>query len=545
MVGFYRQMGEQPGVLINRTKDDSVVPTPSNASRVYATAGRFTRGRIDRPIVVTRSNLKRMLGKGEPIRETALNEAWAQIFESLENGAEAAIVQRLIADGFTHMDVFVLKDLNDGSFEFVVAPAGADVGDGDAILKIHHLECHNDGVRVSIHAPSVTDDDGEEQDTSVITVTISDADDNVLFQINGSLSSTDTDDYGNSIFLPDVVMNSGSDALEIEVLDTFAVIGADSAAYGFGKEVKSDVLQYFVEGSPVYTANNLSSACEKLKATPHQYDYVASCGSQSIPLLVGLMGVAYRRLALYAWDIPGSLSPDEAIALMNTIGFLNDKDSYLARAYWAPIKSRDVSGVNPVGYLGTSALNTAMMCDRNKETNVYGVQRRNYPVAGRNGVLPRSGIRQQYFPSSDGLELSSLAKARINPVLFDTFSDGSFCIFTDSLSCNKKNSKSKLVAVADMSAFVDKAVASIIKSALQRPMAETIKFANRILESLFEDLEKSGWIVPSQEPEMDGLAAKFDVRPNPQNPYDAVDISYGISYDGTTRQISISQTIKR
>jgi hypothetical protein len=540
MVDFYRQLGEQPGVLVNRLQDDSVIQSVSRSDQVFATVARLTRGRIDRPIIANRGTLVRFLGQGESIRKSELNEAWAQVFEALNNGAQAVVIQRLIADDHVLKVIHVVKNLE--AITFQVALEGESVE--NSILTIKHVECHNDGIIVSIHADVVLDDDGLELDTNIVTLEIRDPSANVLYQVTGSFDPDTKDDSGNSLYLPDVVAES-SDALTIAVGDSEAIIATGSLAYGYGKEVASGVLYYFLEGSTGYTAANYAAACKKLKNTNYQFDYMVSGGTRSVALLVEMADVAYRRLAQFGYDIPGELSPADAIAFMSVAALSLRYDAYMFRTYWAPSQSRDRSGVNPVGYIGTAALNTALICKRNAEVNTFGLAPRNYPVAGKYWPLPRTGIRQMYFPDEDGHELSKLAMARINPVLFETYSDGSYCVFTDSLTNSRPNSLKKSMAVVDMASYVDKAVAAVAKEALQLPMLAAIKIVDRFLKKLFEAMSDSNWVQNSEEPGMDGKAFQYSAVADPNNPYDHMVVSYGVRYVGTSRKISITQTLKR
>ena len=76
-------------------------------------------------------------------------------------------------------------------------------------------------------------------------------------------------------------------------------------------------------------------------------------------------------------------------------------------------------------------------------------------------------------------------------------------------------------------------------------MTVTIKRLQDFLKSLFEGAEASGWLVASSDPQMEGNAWRFVVQANEQRPYDAVDVSYWLRYDGTTRQIFVTQTLTK
>ena len=122
---------------------------------------------------------------------------------------------------------------------------------------------------------------------------------------------------------------------------------------------------------------------------------------------------------------------------------------------------------------------------------------------------------------------------------------GSF-VFRDSLtSALVDSSLKKLIAVADMSVSIDDAVTRYGKDVLQLPMQIALSRMGNYLTALFEGAEASGWLVPSNSPDMGGKAWKFDVQPNAQRPYDTMDVSYWLRYDGTVRQIFVTQTLTR
>ena len=89
------------------------------------------------------------------------------------------------------------------------------------------------------------------------------------------------------------------------------------------------------------------------------------------------------------------------------------------------------------------------------------------------------------------------------------------------------------------------AVTRAAKDSLQLPMAIATKRTADFLTSLFEAAEASGWLVPSDAPEMGGRAWAFDVKPNEVRSADALDVSYWLRYDGTNRQTFVTQTITR
>lgn len=121
-------------------------------------------------------------------------------------------------------------------------------------------------------------------------------------------------------------------------------------------------------------------------------------------------------------------------------------------------------------------------------------------------------MTQVYTPSDQ--ELNSLAKAKINPVLWDVFSGGGGYVFKDELTCAPvESSIKKQISVADMSSSIDISVARYGKDVLQLPMQVALKRLNDFLTVYFEAAHASGWLVPAEEPAMEGMAWKFEVVP--------------------------------
>ena len=214
------------------------------------------------------------------------------------------------------------------------------------------------------------------------------------------------------------------------------------------------------------------------------------------------------------------------------------------QAFYSPLKTDDPTGINGKGYYGVATLNIAYACLRNAQTDAHGFAPKNYPIAGRQWPILRTGVIQAYTPRNK--ELNDLARAKINPCLFEVYTGGGRYVFRDSLtSALVESSLKKLIAVADMSTSIDDAVTRYSKDVLQLPMDIAVKRTKDFLKSLFEGAQAAGWIVPSFDPSMNGKAFMFDVKPNSVNPYDRMDINYWLRYDGTVRQIFVTQTLTK
>lgn len=548
---FVRQLGAESGVQLNPLRDNSEIPTGNNDDQIFAIAMRATRGRIDKPFKVDRGNVFKKLGKGEQIRTSALNEAWVHVVEALNNGAYEGVVQRLVQSDegeplISWATAVVVPGY--GTVNFFSIPE-ADISESSHLFAVKHLECFNDGIVLEYRADEKKVG-GVAVANDKITLRIRDEDGVLLYEFYGSLNADAKDDYGNSAYLPDVAL-SQTDAVLIDV----GVVGADAAvepdtlAYGYddhGKEkwAKSDLLICFDEVGTGYSTADYAAARQKLQATPFNYAYISSGGTASPGLLAQLAQLAFDTNRQLRFDVPGNLTPEAAIAFVEQLNMGASQTAHLMQAFWSPLKSDDPTGINPKGYLGAATLNIAYACARNAQTNAKGFAPKNYVVAGREWPIRRVRVTQAYSPSNQ--ELNALARAKINPVLFEVYTGGGRYVYRDSLTCALvESSLKKLISVADMSTSIDEAVTRFSKDVLQLPMQIAVKRMKDFLGELFSGAEASGWLVPSNDPAMGGAAFKFMVQPNEVRPYDVMDVAYWLRYDGTVRQIFVTQSLTR
>lgn len=415
------------------------------------------------------------------------------------------------------------------------------------LFAVKHLECFNDGIKIEFRAEEKRSA-GVNVANDKITLVIKDIDGNALYEFTGSLSSTAVDDYGNSDYLSDVVSRQ-TDAVEVTV-GAISSIATTSPAYGYNTTTgaanwaKSATLICFSEGSTAYATSDYMSARSKLQFTPYNYAYISSGGSQSAALLAQLAQLAFDTNRQLRFDIPGNLTIEAAITFVEQLNMGASVTSHLMHGFWSPLKSEDPTGINGKGFYGVATLNIAYACLRNAQTDAKGFAPKNYPIAGRQWPIRRNGIVQAYTPTDQ--ELNALARAKINPCLFETYTGGGRYVFRDSLtSALVESSLKKLISVADMSTSIDDAVTRFGKDVLQLPMAVAIKRTQDYLKFLFEGAQTAGWLVPSNDPSMNGAAFRFEVKPNAVRPYDRLDVDYWLRYDGTVRQIFVTQTLSR
>ena len=548
-VSFVRQLGAESGVQLNPLVDNSEIPTTGNEDQIFATAMRATRGRIDRAFKVNRSNVRQRLGPGEAMRDNELNEAYVHVREALDNGAYEAVIARLHGDTAKLSWIVVTQVLDEtsseptGAFEFSVSETEPAT---DFLMAIKHLECFNDGVMVEFRADEKREG-GVNVANDVITLRLLEPNGEKLVEVTGSLNRDAVDDNGNSYYLPTVI-EARTDRMEV-MTGANATIAPDSDAYGYDsmyreKWATSAVMNYFDEGDTAYEVENYITAREQLYGTQHGYAYIASCGSEAPALIAELASLSFDTNRQLRIDVPGYLDVEGAIAFVEQMNLGSMPEAHLLHAFWAPLKSMDPTGINGKRHFGTATLNIAMACGRNARVNAKGFAPKNYPIAGREWPISRQGIVQTYSPNNQ--ELSALARAKINPVIFENYSGGGRYVFRDSLtSAMVDSSLKKLIAVADMSTSIDDAVTRVGKDLLQLPMKVAIKKMRDFLTTHFEQAQASDWLVPSDEPAMNGAAWRFEVQPNQQRPYELMDVRYWLRYDGTTRAIHVTQTLSR
>lgn len=541
-VSFVRQLGAESGVQLNPLVDNSEIPTTGMDDQSMAIAMRATRGRIDRAFKVNRGNIRQRLGRGETVRANELNMAYVHVREAVDNGVYEAVVSRLHTDNAS-LKWIVVSLGDEDAIEFSVAE---EVPESDFIFAVKHMECFNDGIQIKFRADSKREG-GVNVANDTITVQLLEPNGDSLIELTGSLNPEAKDDSGESSYLPNVA-ESRTDRVQV-VTGTVESIEPDSEAYGYNaaraeKWASSDVLIYFTEGGHAYSTDDYARARTQLHETQFGYAYISTGGSKAPALIAQMAQLSFDANRQIRLDLPGDMTPEEAISFVEQLNLGGMRESHLLHAFWSPLRTMDPTGINGRDYFGVATLNIALACGRNAAINAKGFAPKNYPVAGREWPIGRQRIEQTYTP--DNQELNELAKAKINPCIFENYTGGGRYVFRDSLtSAMVDSSLKKLIAVVDMSTSIDDAVTRVGKDLLQLPMQVAIKKMRDFLTTHFEAAEASGWLVPSDDPAMGGAAWRFEVIPNEQRPYELMDVRYWLRYDGTARQIHVTQTLSK
>lgn len=544
MSSFVRQLGQQPGTQLNPLRDQSGQSGNLGTwDQTVALAMRAKRGRVDRPFTVRRSDFKLALGKPESIAVNPLNEAMVIAYEGLRKGAGSLVVKRL-TDG-THSVKWVIFTSGAAS-TFAVADAAPADGD-DYTLALQHMLCHNDGIRVVVHADAVASG-GTPTPAKVLTVKVLDADGIELHSITGSLDPAAQDDSGLSLYLPDVSERLLGDVLTWKIKDG-AEIGTDHDAYGkqngAARWVKSSVLVAFTEGGSTYSTAIYEAACTAMANTDLEYGYLITAGSTSVGFITKLIELGYDRNRQVIIDVPGTMTAAQAIAWAAQFDVGGPGRDWYPQFYWAPIKALDPLN-GGMAVFGTSGNQAGQRCARNAIVNAYGFADKRRPVAGRDYPLGRAMARVIFTPTTSWDDVrSDLAQAKINPVLPETYSDGSIIVFGDCLTAARSTTSwRKLVSVAEMAAHLDEMVVRLDQTTRFLPQGEKKRFVDRKLKTIFSQAETSGWLTTGED--LDGKAIapyEFVVNTLPANAVDTVHITYWLHYDGCNRRSEITQVL--
>jgi len=510
----------------------------SSTDQVFATLGRYERGAIDRAFLVDSSTRARAIGAASSTLASALNEAHIQLYETLDAGAEMACVSRLVpaAAANQYMVFTTTPELSEWSVAAVLPEA--------FLLAVKHLECFNDGVKIGIHAVESSVDPADNGDVPapsnnvVIRLIDVKTGEQLFDDFEGSLVPDAKDESGMSIYLP-VVASAMTDMVEF-TMGAINAIPSDAPFYGTDENGNEKwlyaTLNYFIEGGTSYTPTDYDAAIQRLYETDIGYGYLHAGGTANTSLLSKMANFAYEVNKPFPFDVPGDLSVDAAVTFMTNLNL----DSHYPVAYWTPVTADDpLNGGKAC--IGASGLQIGMRCARNANTDANDVAPKHRPVAGSTFPLSRTGARQTRKLLTPDLE--KLAKAKINPVCFETYASGSKLVFRDSLTCAKTTGDKKLASVAEMSAAVDDSVTSYAKEVLQGPMEEAVEKVTQYIEKSFEALQTAGWFVPSAA--LKGAAYTATVIPNARYPKEKLDVRYNISYQGCARVITVGQTLSK
>jgi len=569
MAMFERQIGEQSGIQLNPTVDrtDGVA---GFGDQTAAIVGSFNRGRIDRPFWVDSQTLRARLGAPVSLSKSLLNEAYLHVYEALQNGAQQVLVSRLLRENVANDFVVIQVDATTGALQtetgepilnsagaaitvgntaIITTAASISTGFADELAIAFKLKDGiNEGFFVRANFDAYDDVDAWNAAHTVfnpkslrITIEILDKTSlQVLYRAVGAVHPDSVDEFNQTRYIGDLA----SDVF------VFSAGNLPNASYQEALEDSTmglmlDGTRLFVRKSvdpfnhvdTTYVNSEMDTAVNALRYTNEDFGYIMGGGTQSVPLLTRLIALSYHTETLLAIDVPSNKTEEEAITWVTALNV----DNFLISCYWTPLKCDEPLNGGKQSW-GSSGAQIGLRCNRNARLNNLGFAPKNNPIAGKDWPLPRSGITQLRTPTAN--QLSALAKAKINPVILDKFSDGSRYTFRDSLTMARTLiSKKKLISVAEMSAHLNQMVVRIGKDHIQKGMTVAIARCRAQIERLCQNAEASGWLVPSRDPQMFGLTHVLEIKPNEAHPNDWMDIRFSVSFDGVARVLIIEQTI--
>lgn len=567
MAMFERQIGEQSGIQLNPTVDrtDGVA---GFGDQTAAIVGSFSRGRIDKPFWVDNQTLRARLGAAASLNKSLLNEAYLHIYEALQNGAQQVLVSRLVRETVTNDYVVIQVDaaasqVQDENGVNILDSLGATITvnntaiistnasltgfTGELAIAFKLLDGINEGFTVRANFDVYDDVDaygvGNVLNPKSLRITIEILDKTslqVLYRAVGAVHPESVDEFNQTRYIGDLAS------------DVFVFTAGNLADATYQEAVEDSTMGVLADGTRLfirqsvdpfnhinttYTNSELDTAINALRYTNEDFGYIMGGGTQSEPLLTRLIALSYNAETLLAIDVPSDKTEEEAITWVTALNI----DNFLISCYWTPLKCTEVLNGGKQSW-GSSGAQIGLRCNRNARINSLGFAPKNNPIAGKDWPLPRSGITQLRTPSAN--QLSNLAKAKINPVILDKFSDGSRYTFRDSLTMARTLiSKRKLITTAEMSAHMNQMVVRGIKDNLQKGMTVAIARSRAFIERLCQNAEASGWLVPSRDPLMLGLSFAIELIPNESRPNDWMDVRFYVSFDGVARVAIIEQTI--
>lgn len=521
-------VGQQPGVQINLPVDRTDRLLQQTGDQTFATVLKASRGRIDMPMLVSSDKLKRYLGDAQSLRESELNSTYIQVVDAFTVGAPAAVVMRLVSSEAVNNYIVIRHGPNDNISIFEDAPEEIEEND-DWFLSIKLADCINEGVYVQLQRgktdTEVTLKIRERKYNSKGTEI---ATGNILYEITGSTDINAVDDFGQSYYLGDVAERFYGDWLKVEAnQQAKEVLTSDT----FSSQMIGEGVEPFYEGSNYITNEDFQAAAEQIKKTSLQYRYIMT-DSSNLALIDALFRAAvYNNRKIFV-DIPGNLSPDAAIRWKSLFEWDEQQSMYIDWT-WSPIKRQDPTYKNGVVQLSSVGQKVGYSCVRNGNLNGFGLPPLQQPIAGSDYMLTGTNFTQIYQP--DGVEIASLAEARINPCIYEEYHNASGYVWADSLSGTQKTGISKLTSAAEITIWLMDYFGRYSKSHLQKPMEVRIKKQTEEMEKVLNWAESSGWLTISKS--LGGVAYTYSVYRNERYPDDRMDWVMNLGIEGVVRQV--------
>lgn len=534
---FKRQLiGQQSGVQVNMPIDRVERMLPDSGMQTFAAAGRFSRGRIDKPFLVSASQFFRYLGFPSSVRSSALNSTAIQVYDALKNGAAAVVVSRIVHKEARNRWIIVgASNVDVRSLGMVENIQNTEMFGTAWYVAVKMADCINDGVFVSVQKGETMTEvaitirerslDSRGQDT---------ANGEILYQFAGSINPEARTENGDSNYIVDIAYRYYGDWLEVVTNTAHKTLFSENL---ITQRPVQQAMTLFTESNKQPENDDFIKAAEALGKTRLQYRYILSEGSH-LPLIVALFNTAWKYNRIIMQEVSGSLKAEAAVRWVESI--FDEAQASMYRLWvWSPIKRSDPTGMTGVYQFPTVGQKIGKACARNAIVNAFGLPALNQPIAGKDFYITGQNIVAIHEP--DDVELAMLAKARINPVQYVEYHDGSGFVWDDSLSGAKKNGISRLESTVEISQYIQETFGRYARSLINKPMNEALRLMKRFAEEQLQAMQASEWLIPSES--LGGKAYQYIIQPSARSPEDEMEVTLNVAINGVVRRIIISENL--
>lgn len=517
-------VGQQPGVQINLAVDRTDRLLQRTGDQTFATVLSASRGRIDKPMLVSADKIKRYLGEPHSLRESELNSTYIQIVDAFSTGAAAAVVMRLVSNLAVNYYIVI----NHGNVD-VCDIAEEKPSGTNWFLSIKLADCINEGVYVELQkGKTETEINLRIRERKYNNKGMEVASGNILYEITGSTDINAVDDMGQSFYIGDVAERFYGDWLFVEAnQQSKAILATDL----YNDQVFGTGIVSFYDSPDEITNDVYLAAAEKIKKTSLQYRYIMTDSSNLALINALFKSAVYNNRKIIA-SVPGNLTPEAGIRWIEQFEWDSQESMYIDWI-WTPVKRQDPTYKNGVVLLASVGQKTGYACARNGNLNGYGLPPLQQPIAGSDYMLTGTSFEQIYQP--DVVEIANMAEKRINPCIYEEYHNASGYVWSDSLSGTSKTGISKLSSATEITIWLQDYFGRYSKSHLQKPMEERIRKQKQEIEKVLNWAEASGWLIKSAS--LGNVAYSYTVKRNERYPDERMDWVINLGIEGVVRQV--------
>lgn len=324
------------------------------------------------------------------------------------------------------------------------------------------------------------------------------------------------DEFNQTAYIADVLEKSGYIKIVL--------------AEGFDSSSFSELLEVQFTGGSRGNLNALQpsdyeKAISALRNYMSEYEAVLGMGILEPTIIQQLQGVARDRRIDAFFDVPPTLTHEEAIAWMNSSAF----DSQESCFYHFPYKATDLffTGAKSVWGISSIAYGAKLKGVQSVSSSVGGYHFS--PAGSDRGAITRGGVEPLEGVGEPDFE--AMVTARINK----TSTDDGKLIIDDALTATSTNTYLKFQHVVSTFNSIARRFYKAAMKLKHQPDGITISSLEDVLRSIGEDYVAVGALVPPRNPE-DGTEP-FTWRVE-QKDLDLIEVTYYGCPTGTSRRIA-------